>query len=63
MPAHDARLSALSAPRAPAFLAAVLAACASMPAPEVHRSGNVANAPQAGASSAADNASVSRPAW
>ncbi|HZV22878.1 MAG TPA: type II secretion system secretin GspD [Luteimonas sp.] len=43
-----------------AFLVAVLAACASMPAPEVHRSGNIASAPQAGASSAADNASTSK---
>jgi general secretion pathway protein D len=40
-----------------AFLVAVLAACASMPAPNVQRSGNLANAPQAGVSSAADNAS------
>jgi general secretion pathway protein D len=40
-----------------AFLVAVLAACASMPAPKVQRSGNLANAPQAGVSSAADNAS------
>ena len=42
-----------------AFLVAVLAACASMPSPTVQHSGNLSSAPQAGASSAADNASNS----
>jgi len=43
-----------------AFLVAVLAACASMPPPTVQRSGSLAGAPQAGASSAADNAMGSK---
>ncbi|HEX2595400.1 MAG TPA: type II secretion system secretin GspD [Luteimonas sp.] len=40
-------------------MVAVLAACATMPAPNVQRSGNLTSAPQAGTSSAADNGAKS----
>ena len=42
-----------------ACMVAVLAACATMPAPNVQRSGNLTSAPQAGTSSAADNGAKS----